>query len=249
MAKKTINQALKDLFLGLGGDPSKLSDNTSVSDYIEDLESAIEAAATAELPTPAEANVGKVATVVSDGEDGYEWSAESVVIPQELPTPASTNLGKVATVVSDGAGGYEWGAETPSGLPSVTASDNGKIIQVDNGAWTSQDLKTRQATLNMFGSAPSFIFPDGMTRADFLTAHNTSLLAVFSSNDWTKNFAGTLFNKSYVQHDNTRNMPALLIFTGIMREVNSDTLYQVTITIGETDASDKVEYKAFSPTT
>jgi hypothetical protein len=77
MAKKTINQALKDLFLGLGGDPSALADNTSVSDYIADLESAIKAAATAELPTPAETNVGKVATVVSDGEGGYEWSAEN----------------------------------------------------------------------------------------------------------------------------------------------------------------------------
>ena len=118
MAKKTINQALKDLFLGLGGDPSKLSDNTSVSDYIEDLESAIEAAATAELPTPAETNVGKVATVV-ENEGSYSWSAEEVVIPQELPTPASTNAGKVATVVSDGEGGYTWGAETPS-APSVS---------------------------------------------------------------------------------------------------------------------------------
>lgn len=41
MANKTINQALKDLFLGLGGDSSALADNTSASDYIEDLESAI----------------------------------------------------------------------------------------------------------------------------------------------------------------------------------------------------------------
>lgn len=45
MGKKTIKQALKDLFLGLGGNVSELSDNTSVSDYIEDLESAISGAA------------------------------------------------------------------------------------------------------------------------------------------------------------------------------------------------------------
>ena len=45
MAKKTINQALKDLFLGLGGDSSALADNSSCSDYIEDLESAIKGAA------------------------------------------------------------------------------------------------------------------------------------------------------------------------------------------------------------
>lgn len=43
MAKKTINQALRDLFIGLGGNASDLADNTSVSDYIADLESAIKA--------------------------------------------------------------------------------------------------------------------------------------------------------------------------------------------------------------
>lgn len=44
MSNKTINQALRDLFIGLGGDISALADNTSVSDYIEDLESAIKGA-------------------------------------------------------------------------------------------------------------------------------------------------------------------------------------------------------------
>jgi len=45
MAKKTISQALKDLFLGLGGNESALADNTSASDYIQDLESAIKSSA------------------------------------------------------------------------------------------------------------------------------------------------------------------------------------------------------------
>lgn len=44
MSKKTINQALKDLFLGLGGDSKALEDNSGVGDYIEDLESAIKGA-------------------------------------------------------------------------------------------------------------------------------------------------------------------------------------------------------------
>lgn len=79
---KTINEALKDLFIGLGGDPSQLADNSTVSDYIADLESAIKAAATAELPTPGVSNVGKVATVV-ENESVYSWGAMD--IPKELP--------------------------------------------------------------------------------------------------------------------------------------------------------------------
>ena len=61
---KTINEALKDLFIGLGGNSSALSDNDSVSDYIEDLESAIKAVAAAELPEVAAANNGQVLAVV-----------------------------------------------------------------------------------------------------------------------------------------------------------------------------------------
>lgn len=63
---KTINQALKDLFLSLGGESSALADNTSVSDYIADLESAIKATAAAELPEVAAANDGQV-LAVKDG--------------------------------------------------------------------------------------------------------------------------------------------------------------------------------------
>lgn len=38
---QTINDALKALFLGLGGDSTKLADNQKISDYIDDLESAL----------------------------------------------------------------------------------------------------------------------------------------------------------------------------------------------------------------
>lgn len=78
MAKKTISQALKDLFLGLGGDSSALADNTSASDYIQDLESAIKGMIPEnELPTPEAADIGKVVSVVSDGESGAEYSLET----------------------------------------------------------------------------------------------------------------------------------------------------------------------------
>lgn len=174
-----------------------------------------------ELPTPTTSDIGKFATVVSDGSGGAEYSLDNVVVPQELPTPASTNVGKVATVVSNGSGGYEWGAE---------------------------NIKTKQAILNMFGTPPSFVFPDGMTRSDFLIAENTSLRAIFASSDWSKNFDGVMFNKTYTLHDNINNNPALLIFTGIIREIYTNSLYEVTVTIGETSANDAVQYKPYSPT-
>ena len=41
----------------------------------------------------------------------------------------------------DGTGIRAWtGAEPSSGLPSVTSSDNGKVLQVINGAWTAASL-------------------------------------------------------------------------------------------------------------
>lgn len=35
---KTITQALKDLFLAIGGNSSSLADNSDISDYIADAE-------------------------------------------------------------------------------------------------------------------------------------------------------------------------------------------------------------------
>lgn len=72
---KTINQALKELYLSLGGDPSALEDNSTVSDYIADLENGLKSLA--ELPAPSSDNSGKIAKVVSDGEGGYIWGAEN----------------------------------------------------------------------------------------------------------------------------------------------------------------------------
>ncbi len=45
MSNKTINEALKALFLGLGGNAEDLADNEVIGDYIEDLENAIKATA------------------------------------------------------------------------------------------------------------------------------------------------------------------------------------------------------------
>lgn len=68
MSNKTINQALRDLFLGLGGDASALADNTSVSDYIADLESAIKEIVKDALPSVTSNDNGKVL-----GVNNAEW--------------------------------------------------------------------------------------------------------------------------------------------------------------------------------
>lgn len=102
---KTINQALKELYLSLGGDPSALEDNSTVSDYIADLENGLKGLA--ELPAPSSDNSGKIAKVVSDGEGGYIWGAEDET--SELPAPAVGDIGKIVGAVSDGESGAEYG--------------------------------------------------------------------------------------------------------------------------------------------
>lgn len=46
MANKTINEALKALFIELGGDSTKLADNQKISDYIDDIAEELGALAT-----------------------------------------------------------------------------------------------------------------------------------------------------------------------------------------------------------
>lgn len=107
MSKKTINQALKDLFLGLGGDSSALADNSSVSDYVEDLESAIKGAAS-----------GAVEEIIDDeaASESKTYSSakiESLIPTDELPSVTSDDNGKILAVAN--------GAWT---LGTLTASAN-----------------------------------------------------------------------------------------------------------------------------
>ena len=91
---KTIKEALKDLFIGLGGKSSALSDNDSVSDYIEDLESAIKASAG-----------GAAEAIIDDSAESetktYSSSKIASLIPSpELPEVAAANDGQVLAVVN-----------------------------------------------------------------------------------------------------------------------------------------------------
>lgn len=79
---KTINEAMTDLITGLGANPSVLSDNSTVSDYIEDLTDAIKTGA---LPEVAAANNGQVLAVV----DGA-WTLCTMTAVADTTTGAVT---------------------------------------------------------------------------------------------------------------------------------------------------------------
>ncbi len=148
MANKTINQALKDLFLGLGGNESALSDNQTVSDYIDDLESAIKASASGAAEDLIDDETASETTT-------YSSSKIASLIPEnELPTPAVGDIGKVVSVVSDGESGAEYALETPSGGGGeyLKASYNAQ-----NSTWTFPDGYDRSSFIQAVQSQPSIV--------------------------------------------------------------------------------------------
>lgn len=112
---KTINQALTDLFLGLGGNASALADNQSVSDYIADLESAIKAYAGGAAEDVIDDTTASESTT-------YSSSKINTLTAKELPAVAAANNGQVLAVVNG-----EWTlcsisavADTTSGAVTFT---------------------------------------------------------------------------------------------------------------------------------
>lgn len=134
MSKKTINQALTDLFIGLGGKTSELADNTSVSDYIADLESAIKGSS------------GDSAIYDANGKSIDSYIAGGVLTGTDLNL-FDGNTEPVSRIDLSNIV-----------LPPVTAEDNGKILAVVNGAWT---LCTLSAEADLTTGAVTFAFnPD-----------------------------------------------------------------------------------------
>lgn len=84
----TINEALKQLYLNLGGDASALADNKVISDFIADLENVL----CYILPAPTQADNNKIMKVI----DG-EWNLSTIT---ELPTPTAADNNKVIAVVN-----------------------------------------------------------------------------------------------------------------------------------------------------
>lgn len=68
-----------------------------------------------ELPTPAAADIGKIVSVVSDGDEGAEYSLENA--PTEVPVPAVADSGKVISV--NASGEYELTTPASGGVSIV----------------------------------------------------------------------------------------------------------------------------------
>ncbi len=136
MSNKTVNQALRDLYLAHGGDPSALEDNKSLSDFIDDISTVIGGGSS--LPEVTTDDNGK-ALIVSNG----AWGKGA--IPTELPSvdTQGRDFGKVLMCGVDA-----WQKrDFPKILPDITAADDGKVLGVaiddkDNPYWTLIDPTT-----------------------------------------------------------------------------------------------------------
>ena len=116
MSNKTINQALKDLFIGLGGDPAALADNDTVSDYIADLESAIKACAS-----------GESEDLIDDTASSKSKTYSSDKIESLIPEPAS---GYSETVIFEGE--LSTLGETTGTLDEAISNYDAIILITDN---------------------------------------------------------------------------------------------------------------------
>ena len=174
MSNKTINDALKDLFLALGGDATELSDNTKISDYIEDLKGAlkdaIDDAVSEALPTVTSSNNGQVLKViegawgvgdalptVTSSENGYngEWSALNLKLDKnfteqalELTVP-NTNIHKYMTESVSELIDHSGSARI---LPDAYDFEEGVIIACNDGyEWTGGTIDFDNKTID-FGN-------------------------------------------------------------------------------------------------
>ena len=107
MSNKTINDALKDLFLALGGDATELSDNTKISDYIEDLKGALKDA----IDEGAEEIIDDSTT--SETKTYSSSKIESLIPAPELPSVSSSDNGRFL-----GVSGGKW-AKVNAPSPNV----------------------------------------------------------------------------------------------------------------------------------
>lgn len=86
-----------------------------------------------ELPTPAAADIGKIVSVVSDGDEGAEYGLET--IPSEVPTPTVADSGKVISVNASG----EYALKKPytQNVPAGAMSNGITLNRIDLGAEAS----------------------------------------------------------------------------------------------------------------
>ena len=231
----TINEALKKLFLGLGGDPDELKDNNTVSDYIDDLESAIETAASS-------ASEDLIDDEAASTTKTYSSSKIASLIPEnELPTPAAEDIGKVVSVVSDGESGAEYSLETPASGGNDVKIERVLMINAhegDNPQVTIIGSLTRQNIID-------YVNGEGYIQA---VKANISASLYYGNIDYTKSICCELFLSDLYVYSSNNHLP---VFCGIVPELGSGTsgdLYQVIFILGTTAADDRLEIIKLSTT-
>lgn len=124
-------EALKELYIALGGNAPNVADITLIPDMIKHIASLISSGGATVLPHVSSADNGKVLTVVNGA-----WAVAAPAA--ELPTVTSSNNGEILTV-----SGGNWVSAVPaSQLPAVTATENGEVLTVVEGAWAAAALPT-----------------------------------------------------------------------------------------------------------
>ena len=124
-------EALKELYIALGGNATNVADITLIPDMITAIAAFISGGGARVLPTVSNTDNGKVLTV-----SGGKWTAATPTA--ELPTVTSSNNGEILTV-----SGGNWVSAAPvSQLPAVTATENGEVLTVVEGAWAAAALPT-----------------------------------------------------------------------------------------------------------
>lgn len=71
--------------------------------------------------------------------DDVAIKSDIPTLPTELPNPWALNI-KIGDTTTSYDGSEAKTVEIPRDVPAVTATDNGKILRVVNGAWTAAEL-------------------------------------------------------------------------------------------------------------
>lgn len=153
-------ESLRGLYVALGGDISEVANLNTIPQLLEEISTVAQAAAT-ELPAVKAADNGKVLTVVNS-----KWAKADV------PTAASDKLGCVK--VGSGLAIADGVLSASGGLPAVTASDNGKVLTVKNGAWDigkyAQSIGYIAISGTTAGSNVAITWPENMTQQEVVDA-------------------------------------------------------------------------------
>ena len=87
------------------------------------------------LPLQKKLYVSGIVKGAYNGAGGYNYSA--AVAGTDYMAPATNEAqAEEGQVLTKGGDGYIW-KNAPSGLPTVTTEDNGKVLRVVDGAWAA----------------------------------------------------------------------------------------------------------------